>query len=193
MTPVETFVADRVVSTNAVAVVVTTVKPTDDDVIVEPPEIMVRFCTATEDTVTVVSTGTLTTVVTTIVVCTVVSGTVIVSVVVFHGWVAVALLKGAVILSGIRVEAVMVGRVVGNGCTGGLPPVSNVEMTDPVDTGAPDLVEGVCVSGRFVIVTDWRLRLPSTKVVVADAEYNEVSVDVEIDDDGSAPAAKTPG
>lgn len=69
---------------------------------------------------------------------------------------------------GCIVDTVTLGRLVGKGCDGGLPPVSRVVLIDPVVSGRLPVAlvaVGVCVVGRSVDVTVCRLRLSSANVM----------------------------
>lgn len=72
------------------------------------------------------------------------------------GGATVVPLSGATVVSaGCRVESLMLGRLVGNGCTGGLPSVASVVMTEPVVFAVLSMLTSVgdCVLGIGVSVT----------------------------------------
>lgn len=125
--------AERVVSTNALPVVVTIVVPADEVVMTVPLEVIVVLTIVMAVTRAVVATGTVVTVCVTSTVSHVVSGSVMVSVTVLRGPVAVAFPKGTVLSRGCNVADEIVGMLVGNGCTGGLPPVSKEVIRDFTD------------------------------------------------------------
>jgi hypothetical protein len=93
------------------------------DVSVEPLSVRVVMSVTTVKNVEIDSSGKVTTVFCVTMVSTVVVGTEIVCVVLGSGN-SVALVNGANVESGSRVEAVTEGRLVGNGWIAGLPPVS---------------------------------------------------------------------
>ena len=133
MVPVSVEEASRVVSERTVPTAVMTVVPTVDVAIIDPSDVTVVLYTVTAVNVTVVSTGTLSTVCVRTTVSNVVNGSVNVSVSVLEG--PVVELGRAVSFAGTRVAEETLGKLVGKGCTGGLPPVSSVVMTDPVVSG----------------------------------------------------------
>jgi hypothetical protein len=126
--------ADNVVSTNAEPVVVIAVSPTDDVVITVPSLVVTDSTTVTWVITAVVSTGTVNTVSVVMTVSKVVKGRVIVCVTAV-GTVWPLVWGDSVVLSGCRVDSVTDGTLVGNGSTGGFPPVWMVVMIVPVVSG----------------------------------------------------------
>ena len=101
--------------------------------------------TVTAVRVAVVSTGRVRTVSVVRTVSNVDKGSVKVSVVVFEGCAVVS--GSTVTFVGVRVALEILGKLVGNGCTGGLPPVLSVVMIDPVVSGKLPVAS--------VVVGDW--------------------------------------
>lgn len=108
-----------------------------------------------DEILTIVGTGTLTTVSLVTTVSYVDKGSVTVSVRESGGADVVPLSGVAVWLAGCRVDSVMLGMLVGNGCTGGLPSVASVVMMEPVVFAALSMLISVgdCVLGIEVSVT----------------------------------------
>jgi hypothetical protein len=128
--PITVEDAARVVSTSTVPVVFTTVVPATEVATTDPSAVIVVGRTVTAVMTAVVSTGTLVIVCVTTTVSKVDTGKVMVPVTGLSAPVAVALPKGTLLSRGCKVAEVMVGKLVGKGCTGGLPSVSRVVMSD---------------------------------------------------------------
>ena len=115
---------------------------------------------------TTVGTGILATVSLVTTVSKVETGSVIVPVTESGGAMVVPLSGTTVVSAGCRVDSPMLGRLVGNGCTGGLPSVASVVMTEPVVFAVLCSLTsvGVCVLDIGVRVTVWACLRRSTCV-----------------------------
>ena len=104
---------------------------------------------------TIVGTATLTIVSLVTTVSNVDTGSVTVSVMESGGADVVPLSGVAVTLVGCNVDSVLLGMLVGKGCTGGLPSVASVVMMEPVVFAALSMLKSVgdCVLGIEVSVT----------------------------------------
>lgn len=153
--PVTVWFASIVVSLNTVAVVSMTVGCADDVTMTVPSLVKVVGATVIEDMLTTVGTGMLATVSLDTTVSNVDTGMVTVAVMDSGGADVVPLSGTAVALAGCRVDSVMLGRLVGNGCTGGLPSVARVVMIEPVMFAPLSMLVSVgdCVLGIEVSVT----------------------------------------
>lgn len=122
--------AIKVVSTRTVPVVLRTVVPATEVATTDPSAVMVVGKTVIAVIKAVVGTGKLVTLCVVITVSKVETGSVRVPVTALCESVAVAFPKGTLLSRGCNVADVTVGRLVGKGCTGGLPSVWSVVISD---------------------------------------------------------------